>query len=259
LFHYRVLKDGWIKVPETEFHRGLPGSRGGRLLIGLNQLLLEIGGRIVLVDAGLGDKRDPSEVGLQDFQRPRRMLSELESNGLSPRDVDIVILTHLHFDHSGGGTRVTQEGIALTFTNALYYLQQAELDYARNPAPERAGDYFADDFEPLVRSGQLILLDGDRELLPELSVHIAPGHSPGHQVVIARERSETVFFPGDLIATRQHIDLRVTMSYDIDPAMVMRQRSKWLAAASRGGWSCVFCHALKDPVGRLDWRGDELP
>ncbi len=249
-FDYKVLSDGWIKVPAEDFRVGSQVSEGGRLMIGLNQLLLRMAGKTVLIDTGLGDKWQPSELDLLDYQRPRRLLRELAAAGIRPEDVGIVILTHLHYDHSGGGTvRRKDSGLAPTFTNAVYYVSQRELEYARHPDPENAGDYRLEDVEPLLDDRRLISVEGELEVLPGLSIHPAPGHSPGHQVVVAECERRTIFFPGDLFATREHANLEVTTAYDYDPGELIRQRRRWLERAGEGQWQCVFCHAIREPVG----------
>lgn len=246
------MRDGWIKIPAEDFYVGLARAKSGRLLVGLNQLLLKIAGRIVLVDTGLGDKWTPSDVDLLDFQQPRLLLTDMQTVGVYPEDVDIVILTHLHFDHSGGCTRQSMvESLAPTFTNALYYVQLSELEFALQPGLDSLEDYRPESFEPLKNSGRLVEIDGDVELLPGLSLYQAPGHSPGHQIVVCRFSDNTLFFPGDLIATNEHANLEVSMSYDHDITQLNLQRRKWLQIASDERWTCVFCHAIKNPVGQI--------
>ena len=248
---YHVLSDGWIKIDRTDFAVGLTNVRPVRLLVGLNQLLLKIAGKVVLIDTGLGTKWRPDQVGLLDYEQPRQLLTAMESLGITPDQVDLVILSHLHYDHSGGGTTRVGEMIAPTFENAVYYVQLDELVFARNPPPEKVDDYRLQDFDPLIATGQLISLQGESEIIPGLFVAPAPGHTPGHQAVIAHFGKETVFFPGDLISTRAHANQRISMVYDEDRSTVLAERGRWLARAREGHWKVVYCHAYRDPIGTL--------
>ncbi|MDP8238251.1 MAG: MBL fold metallo-hydrolase [Candidatus Hatepunaea meridiana] len=225
------------------------------MLIGLNQLFLRISGKNVLIDTGLGDKFDFTERGLLDYQHPRRLFTELAELNIDPDDIDIVVLTHLHFDHSGGGTRL-EDGLKLapSFTNALYYIQRREVDFARSSDPSVKNDYNPDDFEPLFESGQIVMIDGDAQVVPGLSLSLCPGHSPGHQVVIAEGKLATIFFPGDLCSVREHANLQLTTSYDLDVLTLLKERKKWLSRASAGKWQTVFSHAIRNPVGIISFN-----
>jgi len=246
---YYVINDGWIKIPADDFPLG-EGSN--RLLLGVNQLFIRLAGKNILIDTGLGDKCDFTEIGLIDYQRPRMLLKGLNDIGVKPEDIDIVILTHLHYDHSGGCTaRLEGESLAKTFTNALYYVQEIELEYARNPGESSKDDYCSDDYELLVQSGQIVIVNGDSVILPGLNVWLAPGHTPGHQVVTATDDGETVFFAGDLIPVREHANLIISTKYDLDKKTLFKTRSKWLEKAVASKWKCVFCHAVNDQVDTL--------
>lgn len=247
-----VLADGWIKIERKDYEVGLSKARAGRLLLGLNQLLLRVAGKLILVDTGLGLKWSPREVGLLGYQRPRRLLTELSLIGVKPRDVDIVVFSHLHYDHSGGATcREAGGAIAPSFTNAVYCVQLQELQIASDPPLGSVDDYRREDFQPLQQAGLLRPVEGEFEVAPGVTLHPAPGHTGGHQVVVARLGSQVVFYSGDLFSTLSHANLQVTMVYDDDRETLLEQRRRWLDAARAGAWKVVFCHAARHPVGVL--------
>ncbi len=254
MFTYKVINDGWMKIPSDGFPVSWSSANSNRLLIGLNQLLVRINGKNILIDTGIGTKYSASQLGLIDYQTPRRLIDELSAEGLQPVDIDIVILTHLHYDHSGGGTRYNDDGrLASTFTNALYYIQERELRFAQNPDADRKDDYRLDDVEPLISSGQLVVIDGDKEIVDGVTVYFAPGHSPGHQVVLIQSNGITLFFQGDLFSTKDHANLSVITDYDHNPEQLLTERRKWLERTVANQWECLFCHAIRNPVGKVDY------
>jgi glyoxylase-like metal-dependent hydrolase (beta-lactamase superfamily II) len=246
---YKIINDGWIKIEASDFQVGLPKVDSRRVLIGLNQFLVYLAGTYILIDTGLGDKWSPAELDLLDYEKPRRLLGELEKEGVKSSDIGIVILTHMHYDHSGGGTCIRSDGsLAPVFTNSVYYVQGRELKHAQSAVN---ADYKPADFEPLLKTGRIVTVDGDADILPGLSVHPAPGHSPGHQVVLIKLTGKTLLFAGDLFATSAMLNLHTTMIYDEDREEVIRQRRKWLDAAKSKDWDVVLCHAIRNPVQRF--------
>jgi len=175
----KVLSDGVIKldggsmfgqVPKMAWENSVVTDRKNRMTLGLNCLLLQISGQNILVDTGVGTKdaeNDKETLGLV----PSRLLKGLKSMGLGPKDINAVVLTHLHFDHSGGCTRLDRAGnIVPTFPKATYYVQEACWDEACNPNERCHVTNRADNFLPIEERGQLELLDGDCDNSPETTL-----------------------------------------------------------------------------------------
>jgi len=248
---YHLLKDGWIKIDRSDYEVGLPARNSGRLLLGLNQLLVRIGGKHILVDTGLGEKWLKAELGLLDYESPRKLTAELLSLGVLPEEIDIVVLTHLHYDHSGGATVRRGDLVAPAFPNSVYYVNELELKNARNPSPDKQDDYRSEDFEPLIEYGCLECVGSEHEVMPGVTLYHAPGHSVGHQIVRFDLCDETLLFTGDLISTQAHANLLVTMVYDEDRDSIFQHRRKWLEASNIGNWKLVFCHAVRNQICRV--------
>ncbi len=245
---YHILADGWMKIDKSDYAVGLANAPKGRMLLGLNQLLLFKAGKHILIDTGLGDKWNRDELELLDYQYPRGLNAELAKHNVDPGEIDIVIFTHLHYDHSGGGTVRADNSVAPAFPNAVYYVNGKELQAALHPAPDRLLDYRREDFVPLMERGVLIETSGDFEIVPGVTVHHAPGHSPGHQVVKIGLENETLLFAGDLISTFSHANLNVTMIYDDDRETIFHHRKLWIVAAIEGHWKVILCHAIRNPI-----------
>ncbi len=260
-----VISDGVFKVdggavfgrtPKTTWEDMVTTDRKNRLTMGLNCPLLHISGRNILVDTGVGPKdtvRDKEMYGLV----PSRLMRSLKALGLGPRDIDGVVLSHLHFSHAGGATRMDRQGIMVpSFPKATYYVQRAAWEDAQQPSERHADIYCSDELAPIAERGQLELLDGDTELLPGLNLLVADGHCKGHQIAVFSHGGERIAYLGDLAPTPYHLGLTTLSSFDYEPEAVMEQKREILADAERQGWLMVFAHGYETRAGYLERRQD---
>ena len=260
-----VISDGVFKVdggavfgrtPKTTWEDMVTTDRKNRLTMGLNCPLLHISGRNILVDTGVGPKdtvRDKEMYGLV----PSRLMRSLKALGLGPRDIDGVVLSHLHFSHAGGATRMDRQGIMVpSFPKATYYVQRAAWEDAQQPSERHADIYCSDELVPIAERGQLELLDGDTELLPGLNLLVADGHCKGHQIAVFSHGGERIAYLGDLAPTPYHLGLTTLSSFDYEPEAVMEQKREILADAERQGWLMVFAHGYETRAGYLERRQD---
>ena len=260
-----VVSDGIIKfdggtmfgqVPKAYWESKIPTDRKNRITLGLNCLLVRLGRKTILIDAGVGFKESDDtreEYGLA-FSK---LMKGLRSMGVSAKDVDAVVLTHLHFDHSGGCTRVDYNGnVAPTFPNAKYFVQRASWEDACFPNERSQSIHRTDDFKPIEQNGQLELLDGDTEILPGLWVEVSDGHAKGHQIVLIRHGGERIAYLGDLVPTAHHLNLIAIPAYDQHPESTLEQKRELLLRAEKEGWLLVFPHGLDYKAGYLErWNG----
>ena len=259
----RLLSDGIIKfdcgslfgqIPKTEWEDQVNTDRKNRITLGLNCLLLQTGGKNILIDTGTGSKDTD---GLKDTYGlvPSRLIKSLKNLGLSPKDINMVILTHLHFDHSGGCTRFDRAGNLIpTFPKATHYVQRSCWEEANQPSERCQRSYREVDFTPIEENGQLELLDGDTVLLPGLSVTETGGHARGHQGVMLNLGGEKVAFLGDLVPTPFHLNLVCMSAFDQFPEEGMAIKRDLLDQAVKDGWLVVFSHGYEYRAGYLEDR-----
>ena len=260
-----VISDGVVKVdggavfgriPKMMWENDVSTDRKNRLTMGLNCMLLQCEGRNILVDVGVGPKdnlRDKDLYGLV----PSRLLRSLKGMGLGPRDIDAVVLTHLHFAHAGGATRMDRMGdMVPSFPKATYYVQRAAWEDAQDPSVRQADVFRSDDFLPIEERGQLELLDGDTELFPGMNLIVTDGHSKGHQIVVFSHGGERIVYLGDLVPTPHHLWPTVLSSFDYEPERTMEQKQEILAEAEQRGWLLVFAHGNETRAGYLERSHD---
>src|SRR5258708_16023746 len=145
-------------------------------------MLVSTGKKNILIETGIGNKLPDRLV--QILKQPAQLLNNLPAAGVAPEDIDIVINTHLHFDHCGWNTVRRGDRMVATFPNAKYYVQKQEWEHGRLQLERDAISYMSPNYDPLLESGQMVLLNGDRELLPGISVKVFPGHTANMQAVI---------------------------------------------------------------------------
>lgn len=262
-----LLSDGTIKVdggsifgqvPRVLWEQLAMPDRQNRITLGLNCLLVQHGDRRIIVDTGVGTKHTEGikkRYGLGTSHLTR----ELRNRGLTPKDITAVVLTHLHFDHCGGSTRLDRSGVPVsTFPAATYYVQRAAWEEAISPNERAKASYYGDDFLPLEQRGQLCLLDGDTEIAPGIRVKVTGGHSHGHQMVLVNYGGERVAFLGDLIPTHHHLQLPYIASVDQFPEDTLAAKRALLEEAERCGWLLVFSHGVGERAGYLEKRNGEL-
>lgn len=261
----KIISDGIMKmdggsvfgqVPKVVWENSVTTDRKNRITLGLNCLLLQIGGKNVLVDTGVGSKdndKDKENLGLV----PSRMFKGLKSVGLTPKDIHAVILTHLHFDHCGGCTRLDRTGtIVPTFPKARYYVQRDSWSEACSPSERGMYAYRTDNFYPIEERGQLELLDGDTEIFPGLNVIVSDGPAKGHQMIMFNHGGERIVFLGDLVPTPHHLNLSVISAFDYSPEGTLQQKRELLGDAEKQGWLLVFSHGHDTRAGYLERRAD---
>ena len=225
-------------VPKTLWEKRIKADERNLLTLGLNSLLIRDGKQTVLVETGIGPKLNDKS---REIHRNQMLLMEsFREAGVSPSEIDVVINTHLHFDHCGWNTHYKDGKPEPTFPNATYYAQQGELEHAHEQHERDRVSYLTDNYDPLVQSGQMRALRGSAEIAPGISVEVYPGHTRNLQAVTLRAGDQTVCYISDLIPTSHHLDRRGLW----DTIFILWSQSTIAIASTsvrfrRSGWWCL--------------------
>jgi glyoxylase-like metal-dependent hydrolase (beta-lactamase superfamily II) len=230
----------------------VPCDDRNRITLTMNSLLIRAAAQWILVETGAGDKFDDKRRDIYAFQGAPRLLAQLSARGLEPEQIDIVINTHLHFDHCGWNTRIVNSQAVPTFPNAQYFVHRGELEHARHPTERDRVSYIPDNFEPMVKSGQWQLVEGEhREVVPGVELIVLPGHTNDMMGVRLSSGGQTAIFLSDLVPMTAHLPLPWIMGLDSYPLTTLANKKKWLPLIVREGWLALFCHDGKIPAARL--------
>ena len=209
-------------VPRLLWEKRMSPDDKNRIKMGLWCLLIKANNKNILINTGIGDKFNSRYQDIFEVQHPPSLISSLAEYAVKPADIDVVILTHLHFDHCGGNTsqlRNTKGELQVvpTFPKARYIVQKTEWEKAVNPNERTRASYIKDNLIPIKEANQMELIDGDKEILPGISVRVTGGHTRGHQIVFIESGNKKAVYWSDLIPTTAHVDLPYIMSYDLYP------------------------------------------
>lgn len=236
-------------IPKTLWSRKVRADEKNLVPTGLNSVLVRTGEKNILIETGIGSKL-PEKMA-QIFGQPAQLLENLSGAGFSPGDIDIVINSHLHFDHCGWNTVRENGAIAPTFPNAIYYVQEGEWKHAHEN--QRDGvSYFSENYDPLVESGQMKLLRGNQEIVPGISVEVFPGHTRDMQAIVVQSKGQTACYVSDLIPTSAHLELNWVMGFDLYPLETIESRKHYYARALPEKWLTMFTHDPEVPWTYID-------
>jgi glyoxylase-like metal-dependent hydrolase (beta-lactamase superfamily II) len=236
-------------VPRVLWEKHDPPDERHRVSLGLNVPLIEAGGQRILVDTGMGDKWNAKEQRMYRLDRSVTLLDGLARLGLDPEDIDVVVNSHLHFDHAGGNTRLVDGRPVPTFPRARYLVQKGEWEDATHPHERNRASYQESSFVPMAEHGQLELVEGEVEIAP--GVHVVPvgGHTAHHQMIRVEGGGRTLVVPTDILPTASHLPLAYIMSYDLYPVGTLEAKRGLLRQVAEEGWQIVFYHDPRTPVG----------
>ena len=260
-----VVSDGVIRqdagatfglVPRVMWEPYVPDiDEKYRLEVGLNSLIIRGGGKTVLVDTGCGTKtkRAPGAMGIE---KSGALFESMHKEGVAPEEIDIVINSHLHFDHCGGNTVNDGGRVRPAFPRARYLIQKGEWDAAMQPNDRTRGTYLAENFEPLEAAKQVELVDGDAEILPGVRMTRAPGHTEDHVIVEVDSGGHYGIYIGELSQHPVQLERLAWISaFDIMPVVSLETKKRFVEKSLEKNATIISVHHEYPGLGRLRSEG----
>ena len=244
-------------VPKLLWQQRKPADENNLIRSACVAAVVRHRGRVIVCETGIGTKLDEGQARRFRVWEPEALLVSLQRLGVRPEEVDLVVTTHLHWDHAGGLTRRSRAGdLKLTFPRARHVVQRNEWEFALQPDVRSRAAYMEDDLLPIAEAGLLEIVDGEAEILPGLFVRKTGGHTPGHQLIVVRASSDLCCaITGDLIAQQPHLRVPWVPAADLDVLRTLDEKTRLLDEASRHRWLLVLGHETDEPAGYVDADG----
>ncbi len=237
-------------VPKPLWQKKTTPDENNRVAVGLNSVVVRTGEHTVLIETGIGNKLPEKLVAI--YGQPAQLLDSLSAAAIPLDDIDVVINTHLHFDHCGWNTIRRGDQHVATFPKATYYVQEGEWQHARRQLERDAISYMSANYDPLVANERMRLLQGDQEIVPGIAVKVFAGHTRHMQAVLVESADKKACYISDLIPTTAHLDLNWVMAFDLFPLETIESRKRFYAQAIPGRWLTMFTHDPKVPWAYLE-------
>ena len=234
-------------VPKVLWSRRYEVDENNLIELRTDPILLQYENKNILIDTGLGNgklnEKMKRNLGVTDESYVEENLSEL---GITPGDIDIILMTHLHNDHAAGLTKWENEKLVSVFPNAIIYTSQIEWDEMKNPNIRSKNTYWKENWEPV--KNQVKTFDNSLTVIPGIEMIHTGGHSNGHSVIKLRQNDETILHMGDLMPTHAHSNPLWVLAYDDYPMDSIFAKEKLMKVALEGNYWFSFYH---DAVYRL--------
>ncbi len=246
-------------VPKTLWSKTEPSDELNRIEAGFNCFVVETDAHRILIETGGGVRHDHLACERMRLPDPPVLTEVLASHGFAPESIDIVINTHLHWDHCGGNTVDHGSHVVPSLPRARYFTQRGEVEHARERHPRDAVSYRPVNYEPLIESGHMHLMDGDGEIVPGVEVRVAPGHNRDMMVVIVRSHGETWCHFADLVEYASQLTPTWVSAFDLFPLETIANKTQLLGLAAAEGWWCSFGHDTRLSFAKIEraegkWR-----
>lgn len=230
-------------VPKSIWQKTNPPDERNLCTWALRCLLIEDGKRLILIDNGIGRKQDDKFFSHYYLHGEHSLESSLKRTGFSPDDITDVFLTHLHFDHCGGGVKKDGDRLSLTFPNATYWSNEAHWNWATKPNPRERPSFLSDNILPMKESGHLKMIKpGVASPIPGMDIFFSSGHTSNMMIPMIQYNGNTICFVADLVPSVSHLPVSYLMSYDIQPLVAMEEKHQFLQTAMEKKHILFFEH-----------------
>lgn len=229
-------------IPKPLWEKTNPADELNRIKLSTRNLLLISDDKKILIDTGMGNKWDDKSKNIYNIDPKLDLELALEQNGIKCDEITDILLTHLHFDHTGGSTKFENGKLIPAFPNAKYFVQKKNFEWAMNPSDRDKGSYIKENFEPLVKEGVLNLIDGEIDFDDNISFRIINGHTFSQQMIKVSDSSNTVLYVADLLPFVSQIKIPYVMGYDLQPLVTVEEKKKYLKLAAEENWKIYFGH-----------------
>ncbi len=262
-FELHSLTDGTFRldggamfgvVPKTLWSRRTQADDKNRIPLGLRPLLVRAYGKNILIDTGIGDKMPPKLVEIYAIDRTTHLDHSLAAIGMTADDIDVVVATHLHFDHFGGSTMREGDALVPRFRNARYLIRRGDWEDATHPHDRNRASYLPENFMPLADAGVIDFVEDDGEVMPGISVWRTGGHAMFHQWIKIESEGHVAAFVADLIPTTAHLDEPWIMGYDLYPMDTLHYKQHFIREAIDDEYVVFFEHDPSIPAGIIRER-----
>ena len=223
-------------VPKMLWQKTNPADKNNLVEVSSRSLLVETGNRLVLIDAGMGNKQSKKFFSYYNRWGDFSLEKSLKEKGFHRDEITDVFLTHLHFDHCGGAIIKNQKGNLIpTFKNATYWSHKKHWEWANNPNSREKASFLSENIRPISESGQLTLLEGDEFIMENsplgFDVIVVNGHTEKQMLPLISYKNRTIVFTADLIPTVGHLPLAYVMGYDTRPLISLEEKNRFLKLA----------------------------
>lgn len=236
-------------VPKPLWSRRTTPDDRNRIPLGLRPLLVRTATHTVLIDGGIGGKMSAKDQDIYAIQRQPTLDDSLAAAGVQPDDIDIVILTHLHFDHIGDLVIREDGTLRPHFPRARHFIRRAEWHDATHTHERNRASYLPENFVPLADAGVVEFHDDDLEVVPGITVVRTGGHAMHHQIVRVESEGRVAVFTADLIPTTAHVDEAWIMGYDLYPMDTLAYKKRFVREAIEREYVIFFEHDPSIPAG----------
>lgn len=239
-------------VPKPLWQKTNSPDEMNRITLGARCMLLRSESKTILIDTGIGQNWDEKFCKIYRVEENGSyLLKSLNKFGVEPTHITDVILTHLHFDHTGGSTRLENQTWIPAFPRADYFVQKEHFEWAINPSERDRGSFIKERFVPLQEAGVLNLLDGVEQFDDEIEFIVINGHTFAQQMIKISDSQNTFLFCADLIPTSSHIPIPYVMGYDLQPLKTVGEKKKILSKAVEEEWKLIFEHDPTTPAATI--------